>query len=295
MGMDWGSVGAGVAGGLDKFLDTLSYQQKYQQDERKMESDARVKELMAEIRVMTAMMNNDTRRAIAGENNATRTTIAGANNDTRVTVAGMNNDTRTTVAAGNNATTARGQDLNYDLGLRRNETTRRGQDFGFTLGTARNETTRRGQDITSSTTRRGQDIGRELGLITEGGRNTRAADANTLRVAEGDKNREVDRERIRNRSNPFSGVTFGGDDPLRELTDGTGRPTAEPIEVIEPPTDDRPLPSSPEKSGDQLERLGSQIDSLMNQIKTAPTAAQRNALRRQLKPVLEAYQKAGGK
>lgn len=143
-----------------------------------------------------------------------------------------------------------------------------------------------------------------------------------------------------------------GTDPLRELVDGTGRPTAEPIEVQNPPTDDRPLPRSPEADddqaqqmetqarslmeqfrreadparraalrsqlqrvrerlmqkstdrpllrspeadGDQLDRLGSQVDSLMQQIQRAPNAAQRNALRRELAPVLQAYQKAGGK
>lgn len=276
--MGWDDVGAGIAGGLDSFLKTLSWQKEYEQTDRKIESDARTKELQAEIRAMIATMNERGRsdRWSTPSANVVTTQAAQTARNTD------DNTTATTIAEGRNAVTSRGQDLNHALGLTRNETTRRGQDFGFTLGGMRDTTARRGQDMTAGTARRGQDISRELGLTFETGRTTRAADANTLRVQENEKDREVDLERIRRRANPFEGLFEDGDDPLREVVDGTGRPTAEPIEVMDPPTDDRPLPRSPEADADQSQQMETQARSLMEQFRKEADPARRAALRSQL-------------
>lgn len=68
-----------------------------------------------------------------------------------------------------------------------------------------------------------------------------------------------------------------GIDPLRELVEGTGRPTAEPIEVQDPPTDDQPLPRSPEADADQRAQLGKQLASALQRHKMATDEAQKAA------------------
>lgn len=282
-----------VSGAMQGGLAQYSWGKDYEQKERKITEDAETRRLTQEIRMMLGQMNNDTRLKVAGENNTSRETIAGANNASRETVAGANNASRETVAAGRNATTERGQDITQQLGITRDATTKRGQDLGFTLGTDRNATTRYGIDTGATTARRGQDITQSLGISAEGGRNTRATDANALREKEITSRETIAKQR---RVNPWGGVSF--DSPTEVPDAGTGKPTAEPIEVVErpdPTTALAPPPKSPEAGGDQLERLGAQVDSLMKQVQAASDPAQKVALKSQLKKALEAYTKAGGK
>lgn len=288
---------AGVGGALEGGLKGFTWSKEFQQKDREINNRKEVALLQQEIRQMLASMSDTRARDIAGANNTSRETVAGVNNASRETIAGANNASRETIATGRNATTERGQDITQQLGILRNDTTRRGQDFGFTLGTDRNETTRRGQDIGATTTRHGQDITEQLGISAEGGRATRATDANALREQEIEQ-----RERLakKNRANPFGGVDFTGGAPPPEVKEGvgTGKPTAQPIEVKETTGGLPVAPRSPEAAGDQSQRLEQQALSVIQKYQTEKDPAKKTALRNDLarirEQILKAQQKPGG-
>lgn len=280
MGVNWDDVGLGLAGALNSGLDHLSFQQQHEQRDRAIDSREEVARLQAELRAMIAEAQIAGRREVAGMNNATRETVANTAAGSRENVATINATSREGVADKNNATRFDIASM-FEVGRNARHDRPSGNVTAQQAGANQRQATGHTNRMTVES-------------FLEGGRNTRAKDANTLRVQENDKNREVERERLRRRADPFAGLFDDAADPLTEVIEGTGRPTAEPIEVESPPTTDRPLPRSPEAANDQLTRLSEQITSLMEQIKTAPTAAQRNALRRQLRPILDQYKAAGG-
>lgn len=285
---------AGVAGGLEGGLASYSWQKDYQQRDRKIDADSEIKRLQQEVRIMLESMKEGGRNErYAQPSGNVVAQQAGATGRTELTTG-----TQRDIATDRNAVTTRGQDINESLGLLRNDTTVRGQDLNFELGGMRDATARRGQDVGAATTRRGQDFGFTLGTNAESGRATRAGDANVLRQEENEKDREVQREGIRRRG--YSGLDFltpKTPDATREMRDGTGRPTAEPIEVIEPPSTDVAPPRSPEATGDQMQRLETQGRSLAEQYRREADPARKAALLSQIRRVrdaLAAAQRKGG-
>ena len=89
--------------------------------------------------------NKSAQASMYGANKAAEASMYNTNANTGLGYAGLNNQLN--IAGMNNATTQRGQDLNYGLGMAQNATTNRGQDLNYGLGMAQNATTNRGQDL----------------------------------------------------------------------------------------------------------------------------------------------------
>lgn len=261
---------AGVGGALKGGLEGFTWGKEFQQKERAISSREEIARLRDEIRLMIAQANEGGRMARHETPSGNVVTqVEGANTRTAAT-----NASREGIAEGRNAVTTRGQDITEQLGMRRDETTRRGQDFGFTLGGMRDETTRRGQDISSTTTRRGQDISERLGTSAETGRNTRATAANTLREQEIESRERIAKQR---RQNPYSAL-FGGL-PVTEIKEetGTGKPTAQPIEVKETTGGLPVAPRSPEAGADQQQQLVQQLRAAIQRYQSAATESAKKA------------------
>lgn len=288
---------AGIGGALEGGLKGYTWGKEFAQKDREINNRKEVAQLREEIRLMLESMKEGGRNDRNAQNATSRETVAGANNTSRETIAEGRNETAETIATGRNAVTTRGQDITQSLGIMRNDTTRRGQDFGFTLGGMRDDTTRRGQDIGATTTRRGQDITESLGTAAETGRATRATAANTLREKEITQRGEIEKNRNRD---PWglpttTPVTFGAG---AEVKEGTGKATAQPIEVKET-TGGLPVsPRSPEAAADQSQRLEQQALSIIEKYKTETDPAKKTALRNDLtrlrEQILKAQQKPGG-
>jgi hypothetical protein len=288
---------AGIGGGLQGGLGGFTWAKEFDQKDRQIESQREIARLRDEIRLMLAQIGAGSREKIADANIGSREKIAGANIDSRESITGANIDSREKIAGQRDTTTRRGQDITQQLGIGRDTTTRRGQDFQFDLGVMRDTTARRGQDVGATTTRRGQDLTRTTATEAEGGRNTRATDANRLREQEIEARTERDRAR---RRDPWSGVDLGGDTPITEIREetGTGKPTAQPIEVKETTGGLPVAPRSPEAAADQSQRLEQQALSIIERFKVEKDPARREALRNDLKrlreQIVQAQQKSGG-
>jgi len=287
--MAWADVLAAIGGGAEGAAKGYAWRKDYEQRDRKIQEDAEIRRLNLEIREMLATMQERGRNERYNTPSANvQAQQAGATGRTELTT-----ETQRDIAGARDVTANRAIDVNRELGLQRDSTTRRGQDFGFTLGGMRDDTTRRGQDFgftlgtnRNTTTQRGQDF-----------TDARARDANRLREQENEKNRQLEREKMQQKGSVFESLAPKIPDATRELRDGTGRPTAEPIEVMEPPSRDTPLPRSPEASGDQMQRLETQARSLMEQYRKEADPGRKAALRSQLQRVRDqivAAQRKGG-
>jgi hypothetical protein len=187
--MGWEEVAAGIGGGLSAGVNQYNWQKDYEQKDRAIDSRTQIEQLKLEVREMIAQLNEQGRNERwATPSGNIQTQQQGATE--RATMAEEGRNDRWATPSGNaflsSETSRRGQDLNFDLGIRRDTTTQRGQDITAT-------TARRGQDVGATTSRRGQDLtfktaemrdvtdrrGQDLGATTqaanEQGRNTRAA------------------------------------------------------------------------------------------------------------------------
>lgn len=250
---------AGVGGALKGGLEGFTWGKEFQQKERAISSREEIARLRDEIRLMIAQANEGGRMArheapsgsvVAQQEGATkRTGMVQEGQNFRFT---MGDNTR-----------RRAQDIYQEQGVMRDLTQRRRQDFNFDLGVMRDNTRRRAQDITE-----------RLGTSAESGRNTRATDANTLREEEIESRERIAKQR---RQNPYSAL-FGGL-PVTEIKEetGTGKPTAQPIEVKET-TGGLPVsPRSPEAGADQQQQLVQQLRAAIQRYQTAATESAKKA------------------
>lgn len=284
---------AAIGGGLSGGAKGYAFMKEMEQKDRAIDNRTEVARLQGEIRMMLESMKEGGRNErYAAPSGNVLTQQAGATERTGITVDGAMD--RAELGA---ETTRRGQDITQQLGIRRDGTTRRGQDFGFTLGGMRDQTARRGQDIGATTTRRGQDITEALGISTEAGRNTRATDANTLRQREYEQRIQLEREKLKKRDLMYQNL-FPGSAPPVEVKEGvgTGKPTAEPIEVKETPTRTTQLPvtlRSPEARADQRRQLVGQLSAAIQRFKTATTPAAKDAARVEVAAIRARIDKKG--
>lgn len=283
---------AAIGGGLSGGARGYQWAEEFDQKDREIDNKKEVARLQGEIRMMLESMKetgrNERYATPSGNVVAQQAGATQRNTD--------DNETTVAVADGRNAVTTRGQDITQSLGIARNDTTRRGQDLNFTLGGMRNSTALFGIKTGAETTRRGQDMTSATAANAEAGRGTRATDVNKLRSQEIEQRERLEKSK---RADPWSGVTF--DQPGGELKDGTGRPTATPIEVKEKPTPTSSLPvvvRSPEAAGDQSARLEQQATGLITQFRAEKDPAKKAALRTQLQRVRDqlvaAQAKPGG-
>lgn len=290
---------AAIGGGAEGLSSGLKYERDDQFRKAKLEEDNESRRLQAEIRAMIAELNEGGRNARHVTPSANvQLQQDGANSRTAAT-----NDTRLAVTDANNATRERGQDITHSLGMARDTTTRRGQDFTVNTATQRDATTRRAQDLThelgmqrDATTRRGQDYGVNT-----------AATAAQLREMEIKQRENAERARRLQQDREDLGQGFRGtydflegqQTPGAGRTDielpetGTGRPTAQPIE-IEPPAQGA-APRSPEANADQERVLTTQAQSLITQIQRTADPAQKQALAAELQRLKASILKARGK
>jgi len=287
---------AAIAGGLKGGAEGYMYNRDEDYKNRKLESDSEIKRLQTEIKVMLESMKEQGRnqRWEAPSGNVTAT----QEGQTSRWLTPSGNTTA------NNATRARGQDIAQSLGLtlEAGRNSRWSTPSGNAIVGA--DTSRRGQDLSAETMRRGQDLSAETAAASETGRGTRATDANALREKEIAARERI--ERLRRQGSEGSLLGNLGRDGLPatsgvptdiELPDtGTGRPTAEPIEIV--PQAGPPItPRSPEASSDEATRLSTQATSLLQQFKAEADPAKKRAigsqLRRLREQILQAQKKAG--
>lgn len=279
------AVLAGISGGVKAGLGQYGWEKEYEQKNRQIDANTEIQRLRQELAVQLQSMKGDVARDVAdtraqqardvedarvrGRTDSARIAAEarGASDEAQKLINQWTNSSRERIAAG----VQEGENRRWDT-----------PSGNAKIGAA---TTQRGQDIAARTARSGQSITQTLGLT-----------ANAVRLFEASQRAASDQAKLDAEYGTGTGARpqpFGLS-PNTEVVNGTERPTATPIEVVtEPPAP--PAPKSDGANADKLQRLGDQIDSLMQQIKTAPTAAQRNALRRQLAPVLKQYQDAGGK
>ncbi|MGE3278039.1 MAG: hypothetical protein AB7O67_23250, partial [Vicinamibacterales bacterium] len=278
---------AAVSGALKGGAEGYMFNREEDYKNRKLDSDSEIKRLQTEIKVMLENMKEQ------GRNQRWETPSG------NVTATQEGQNTRWLNPSGNvianNRTRERGQDLGFSLGLALEDG--RNNRWSTPSGNAivGADTSRRGQDLSAETARRGQDISAATAAAAEAGRGTRATDANALREKEIEARERL--ERLKRQGNSGSLLGDAGRDGLPaapgmppadiELPDtGTGRPTAEPIEIV-PQAGPPVTPRSPEASADESSRLSQQATSLLQQFKTEADPAKKRAIGAQLRRLRE--------
>jgi hypothetical protein len=254
---------AGIAGGIRGGIDSWSWRQKYEQDDRAIDQRKEIADLRAQVQLMIAQVNGDTRRDVVGAQQAGATERNTANIGSREKIAGeaeAGRNTRWMNPSGNATLSANTSMRNTDANnaLRRygidttDVTARRGQDIGAT-------TTRRGQDIGAATATRGQDLTFGTNLMEEGGRNSR----NTESAAS------------RERAAAMRGVTFSpyGQPPVT--------PTPAPVGSL--PITTRPATPAPAANPN----IQAQAATLMQQFDAETDPTRKRALQQQMQAILE--------
>lgn len=273
---------AALSGSLEGGLKGYTWAKEFEQADRKIEQDGEIKRLQTEIRLMLESMKQGGLDSRTDKNNATRETIAGVNNATKIDVTELTTGAQRDIAAGRQQVDMRGQDITQQLGIMRDGTVRRGQDFTMNLGVLRDGTVRRGQDTTAGTARRGQDITLQLGIDNETGRKNRATAANDLRTQEHKDRMALEQQKLKKRTG-FAGVDFLGSGTPTDVPDeGTGKPTAQPIEVKETTGGLPVTPRSPEAGADINGQLKQQLGAAIKRYQSATTPALKEAAKQEI-------------
>lgn len=305
----WGVALEAIGGGMQGAGRGLMFNQEQALDRQRLEQQGEIQRLQQEIKVFLEQLKE-------GGRNERWSTPSG---NTQATQEGQN--FRFGQA---DATRRRGQDLSFDLGMARDATTQRGQ-------TLRDATTRRGQDLTrqtaidqNTTANRRIDVTSELGMErnaiaadrnailreAEAGRISRAEAVRALREQE-IKSRERIEEMRRRRNARGQGFRGEEDDLLSDFApegsvltpgaqgdidlpdEGTGRPTATPIE-LEPEAQGPPMPTSPEATADQVTRLETQARQKLAEFQRTADPAKKKALGQDLLRLRDEIAKARG-
>lgn len=265
------SLLAGLAGGLKGGLNQYSWQKDYEQKDRQIVSNAEMQRLrqyvllaLGDVRAKSALDVAGAKAAAdltkAQELNAGRERVAKTITASQEIIAKLQEggkNTRFDRPSGNVLTEEFGRNMRWDR-----------SSGNANLGAF---TTQRGQDITAATAANAQSAVERMGLTT-----------NDTRLIENATRAKIEADKLRNR-NSLGSYSFGGN-PTTELKDGTGKPTATPIEVAEPPV--TPLPKSDGAAEDQRAQLAAQIQAAVQRFDRATTtsaklAAQQEILRLQ--------------